>query len=59
MIDLKSMTFIYFQFLTAKEQVYVINLSMRDCLRENDKYTTRLVTNMPIDVETGLHFQLF
>lgn len=41
------------QFLTAKEQVYIINLSMRDCLRENDKYTTRLITSSEADVESG------
>jgi hypothetical protein len=41
------------QFLTAKEQVYIINLSMRDCLRENDKYTTTLISKSAIDVETG------
>lgn len=27
---------------------------MRDYLRENDKYTTRLVTNSAVDVETGI-----
>lgn len=40
-------------FLTAKEQVYIINLSMRDYLRENDKYTTLLMTDSNEDKDSG------